>query len=77
MIGSIEPGNRTRGLPKTHGVLDRLDDSHFAGIRGAKTVGRRKDRAKTAKVGGLQRFAMFPLLPDPSHMTETLVFCVT
>jgi hypothetical protein len=69
MIGSIEPGSHTRGLPKTHGVLDRLDDSHCEGNRGMEKVGRRKDKAKTARVGGLHRFAMFPLLPDESHMT--------
>ena len=77
MIGSIEPGNRTRRLPKTHGVLDRLDDSHCEGIRGMEKVGRRKDRAKTARVCGLHRFAMFPLLPDASHMTKSLVIYVT
>jgi hypothetical protein len=77
MIGSIEPGNRTRGLPKTHGVLDRLDDSHCEGIRGVELVGRRKDRAKTSWIGGLHHFAMFPLLPDESHMTKSLVIVST
>lgn len=60
MIGSIEPGNRTRGLPKTHGVLDRLDDSHCEGIRGVETVGRLEDRAKTASE---RRFAPFRYVP--------------